>query len=222
MRCEIMHCTRGRTTIHMSWVWHMRPQAVRTAERRWRKIRGVVVCAMPHLEGGFYVGGDSAGKRTCGVPTLWRRREDRREVRAQRQTMYLWGHRCINEKIGALFCECNLPQVLVHRLKKWQKSHDQATRQRRAAIMKQNREQAVAQDRWQPVARCLALPTTTTAAPATNVNTAASTWGAAAGGVTGALSCLCAPALLVCGLLACSRQPILLPLPWGRLLKCRG
>ena len=54
------------------------------------------------------------------------------------------------------------------------------------------------------VARCLALPTTTTAAPATNVNTAASTWGAAAGGVTGALSCLCAPALLVCGLLACS------------------
>ena len=96
------------------------------------------------------VGGNSAGKRTCGVPSLWRRREDRREVRAQRQTMYLWGHsnRCINEKTRAL-CECNIPQVLVHRFKKWQKSHNQATRQRRAAMVKQKREQAAAQDRWQ-------------------------------------------------------------------------
>ena len=51
--------------------------------------------------------------------------------------------RCINEKAGAL-CECNLPQVLIHRFKKWQKSHDQATRQRRAAIVKQKREQAAA------------------------------------------------------------------------------
>ena len=62
-----------------------------------------------------------------------------------------WGivhNRCINEKTGAL-CECNLPQLLVHRFKKWQKSHDQATRQRRAAIVKQKWEQA-AQDRWQP------------------------------------------------------------------------
>ena len=56
-------------------------------------------------------------------------------------------NRCINGKTGAL-CECNLPQVLVHRVKKWQKSHDQATIQRRAAIVKQKREQAVAQDRW--------------------------------------------------------------------------
>ena len=48
--------------------------------------------------------------------------------------------RCINQNTGAL-CECNLPQVLVHRFKKWQKSHNQATRQRRAAIVKQKREQ---------------------------------------------------------------------------------
>ena len=56
-------------------------------------------------------------------------------------------NRCINGKTGA-FCECNLPHVLVHRFKKWQKSHDQVTRQRRAAIAKQRREQAAAQDRW--------------------------------------------------------------------------
>ena len=57
--------------------------------------------------------------------------------------------RSINENTGAL-CECNLPQVLVHKFKKWQKSHDQATRQRRAATVKQKREQVAAQDRWQP------------------------------------------------------------------------
>ena len=45
-----------------------------------------------------------------------------------------------------------------------------------------------------PVARCPALPTTTAAAPATNVSTAAPTWAAAVGGVTGTLPCLCAPA----------------------------
>ena len=58
-------------------------------------------------------------------------------------------NRRIIEKTGA-WCECNLPQVLVHRFKKWQKSHNQATRQRRATIVKQKREQAAAQDRWQP------------------------------------------------------------------------
>ena len=58
-------------------------------------------------------------------------------------------HRCINQNTGAL-CECNLPQVLVHRFKKWQKSHNQATRQRRAAIVKQKREQVAAQDTWRP------------------------------------------------------------------------
>ena len=57
--------------------------------------------------------------------------------------------RCINQNTGAL-CECNLPQVLVHRFKKWQKSHNQATRQRRAAIVKQKREQVAAQDTWRP------------------------------------------------------------------------
>ena len=38
----------------------------------------------------------------------------------------------------------------MRKFKKWQKSHDQATRQRRAAIVKQKREQVAAQDRWQP------------------------------------------------------------------------
>ena len=61
--------------------------------------------------------------------------------------------RCIREYTGTL-CQCNLPQVLVNRFKKWQKSHDHATRQRRAATMKrkqqQKREQVVAYDKWQP------------------------------------------------------------------------
>ena len=57
--------------------------------------------------------------------------------------------RCINEYTGALW-ECNLPQVLVNRFKKWLKSHDQATRQRRAATVKQKREQVAAHDKWQP------------------------------------------------------------------------
>ena len=56
--------------------------------------------------------------------------------------------RCISEYTGAL-CECNLPRVLGNRFKKWQKSHDQATRQRRAATVKQKREQMAAQDKWQ-------------------------------------------------------------------------
>ena len=56
-------------------------------------------------------------------------------------------NRCINENTGAC-CECNLPQVLVHSFKKWQKSHDQASRQRREAIVKQKREQVAAQDKW--------------------------------------------------------------------------
>ena len=47
--------------------------------------------------------------------------------------------RCINETTGAL-CECNLLQVLVHKFKRWQKSHNQATKQRRAATVKQKRE----------------------------------------------------------------------------------
>ena len=58
-------------------------------------------------------------------------------------------NRCINENTGAL-CECNLPQILVHKFKKWQKSHDQANRQRRAAIVKQKREHVAAQDKWRP------------------------------------------------------------------------
>ena len=52
-------------------------------------------------------------------------------------------NRCINENTGAL-CECDLPQVLVHKFKKWQKSHDQATRKRRAATVKHKREQVAA------------------------------------------------------------------------------
>ena len=55
--------------------------------------------------------------------------------------------RCIIEYKWAL-CECNPPQVLVTRFKKWQKSHDQAARQQRAATVKQKREQAATQDRW--------------------------------------------------------------------------
>ena len=68
-------------------------------------------------------------------------------VRNAKQCMYggIVHQRCINQNTGAL-CECNLPQVLVHRFKKWQKSHNQATRQRRAAIVKQKRE-------WRPRTR---------------------------------------------------------------------
>ena len=51
--------------------------------------------------------------------------------------------RCINENTCAL-CGCNLPHLLVHKFKKWQKSHDQATKQRRAATQKQNHEQVAA------------------------------------------------------------------------------
>ena len=110
------------------------------------------MCAMPHVEGGLYVSRGSAGKRTCGVPSLWRRREDRREVvRNAKQCICgsIVHNRCINQNIGSL-CGCNLPQVLVHRFKKWQKRHDQATRQRRATIVKQKREQVAAQNKWQP------------------------------------------------------------------------
>ena len=39
--------------------------------------------------------------------------------------------RCISEYTGAL-CEFNPLQALMNRFKKWQKSHDQATIQRRA------------------------------------------------------------------------------------------
>ena len=110
------------------------------------------MCAMPHVEGGLYVSGDSAGKRTCGVPSLWRRREDRWEVLRNAKQCICGGivhSRCVNENTGAL-CECNLPQVLVHRFQKWQKSQDHATGQRRAAIVKQKQEQVAAQDKWQP------------------------------------------------------------------------
>ena len=87
-RCDAEPCAAPRAEPRYPCDgWHIEPQAVHTAGRRWRTIRSVV-----HVEGGLHVGGDSAVKRTCGVPSLWRRREDRREVRAQRQTMYLWGH----------------------------------------------------------------------------------------------------------------------------------
>ena len=58
-------------------------------------------------------------------------------------------HRCINQITGAL-CECSLPQVLVHKFKKCQKSHNQATKKWKAAIVKQKREQVAAQDKRQP------------------------------------------------------------------------
>ena len=61
------------------------------------------MCAMPHVEGGLYVSGDSAGKRTRGVPSLWRRREERRKYVRNAKQCICWGivhNRCINKKQG--------------------------------------------------------------------------------------------------------------------------
>ena len=116
MRCGIVRCTRGKTTMHMLWVWHMELRAVRAAGRRWTTIRSVVVCALPHVEGGLHVSGDSAGKRTCGVPSLWRRREDRREQQwEQHQTMYpypvFYGMGALRPFLGFVFEWRRLGQV---------------------------------------------------------------------------------------------------------------
>ena len=85
------------------------------------------MCAMPHVESGLYVSGDSAGKGrvaclVCGEDV----KTAGKYVRNAKQCICggIVHNRCINQNTGAL-CECNLPQVLVHRFKKWQKSHDQ-------------------------------------------------------------------------------------------------
>ena len=67
MQCGIVRCTRGKTTIHMLWVWVMEPQAVRTTGRRWRNVGSVVMCAMSHVEGGLRVGGDKKFKMQVRV-----------------------------------------------------------------------------------------------------------------------------------------------------------
>ena len=130
----------------------MEPQAPRTTGRRWRKVGSVAVCAMSHMEGGLHVGGDSTGKGRvecliCGDDV----KTARKYARNAKQCICggIVHDRCIIEYTGALR-ECNLPQVLVNRFKKWQKSHNHAARQRRAATMKQKREQVASQDRWQP------------------------------------------------------------------------
>ena len=110
------------------------------------------MCTMPRVEGGLMSVGTVPGKGR--VECLVRGEDvktDGNYVCNAKQCICggIVHNRCINEDTGAL-CECNLPQVLVHGFKKWQKSHDKATRQRTVAIVKQKQEQVAAQHMWQP------------------------------------------------------------------------
>ena len=151
-RCDAEVCTvpraEPRYTCHGCGSWNHRQCALPSGDGGQL---GVWLCAQCHMWKADFMGTVPGKGRVeclvCGddVKTAGK------YVHKAKQCMCggIVHNRCIHEKTGAL-CVCNLPQVLVHRFKKWQKSHDQATRQRRAATMKQKREQAAAHDRWQP------------------------------------------------------------------------
>ena len=50
-RCGIVHCTRGRTTIHMLWVWAMEPKGSSKGGEN-----GRVLVQLDHQRGGRTVG----------------------------------------------------------------------------------------------------------------------------------------------------------------------
>ena len=129
MQCGIVHCTRGKTTIHVLWVWYMEPQAVRTAGRRQLGVWMCTQCRMWKVN--FMSMGTTLGKGhveclICGddVKTAGKYMHNAKQCICGGIVQ----DRCISEFIGVL-CECNLPKVLVNKFKKWQKIHDQAAKQ---------------------------------------------------------------------------------------------